>query len=79
MTFLLLDVAIMMSPVIASKHLLRDTDGASSVLMAQEEEYDDTVNSTNWTKLPRQQERQHQYPTQSSGIRLSDPYGTEST
>ena len=61
MKYFLLDVAIIMSLVIAAKHLLRYADGASSVLMAQEQECDDAANSTNRTKLPRQQERQHQY------------------
>ena len=61
MKYFLFDVAIMMSLVVAARNLLGDADGASSTLMAQEQECDDAANSTNRTKLPRQQERQHQY------------------
>ena len=64
MKYFLLDVAIITSLVIADRHLLRDADGASSALMAHE--CDDVTNSTNRTKLPEQQERQHQYDVTST-------------
>ena len=60
MKYFLFGIAVITSLVIAARQLLRDADGENSyALMAQELNATDA--DTNWTKLPRRQEKQQHY------------------